>query len=226
MLKTKRSKLVGLSVVVLCAIGAGTAIAANTATDDHWNAGANQPFASQLASGSLAKFTSTLVTITCTNSTASGASIGAGPDVILPMNRPTFNDGTAPCTTNLGATATVTTAGTWHIVNISDASTSHCPAGTGGDETTGNGDCQLIVIPQDGVKVKFSAPLLCTLTIAPSGHVIVPLTVSDPGGTTPSTFTVDNAQVPFTGCGTSGTGTQTGTYVLTAPNGGVVFDNS
>ena len=226
MLKSKRIKLV-VVVGVLCAIGAGATAMAVTTTDDTWNAGASSPWAAHLAPGSTAKFSSSLVTITCSKSTSSGATIGASPDVgFLVMHHPTFNDGTGvPCTTNLGASATVTTAGTWKVANISDTTNSHCPAGTGNDETT-NADCQLILVPKGGATVTFGSPLNCALTIAPNGPVYIPLTVSDPGGTAKTKFTVDNAQVPFSGCGTSGTGTQTGTYMLTAPNGGVVFDNS
>lgn len=230
MLRSKRSKLVALAVAVLCVGGAGTAIAAVT-TEDSWNAGANTAWAAHLARGSNAMFSSTLVTITCTHSTSSGASIGAGPDVgFLVMHHPTFNNGvvsgvTQPCTTNLGATATVTTSGTWKVANISDTTNAACPTGTGNDETS-NADCQVILVPKAGATVVFGSPLNCTLTIAPSGPVNVPLTVADPGGTAKTKFTVDNAQVPFSGCGTSGTGTQTGTYQLTKPNTGVVFDNS
>lgn len=230
MLKSKRSKLVALCVGVLCAAGAGTAIAAASG-DDTWNAGASQPWAAHLATGSKAMFSSTLVTITCTKSGSSGASIGSAPDIgFIVMHHPFFNDGgsgstATPCTTNLGATATVTTSGTWKVANISDTTNAACPAGTGNDETS-NADCQIILVPKDGATVVFGAPLSCTLTIAPSGPVNVPLTVSDPGGTTKTKFTVDNAQVPFSGCGTSGTGTQTGTYQLSKPNNGIVFDNS
>lgn len=230
MLKSKRSKLIALCVGVLCAAGAGTAIAA-ASSDDTWNAGANTAWSAHLAKGSTAMFSSTLVTITCTNSGSSGGSIGSAPDVgFIVMHHPFFNDGvsggvTQPCTTNLGATATVTTSGTWKVANISDTTNSACPAGTGNDETTG-ADCQIILVPKGGATVVFSSPLSCTLTIAPNGPVNVPLTVSDPGGTTKTKYTVDNAQVPFSGCGTSGTGTQTGTYQLTKPNNGVLFDNS
>jgi hypothetical protein len=226
-LKSKRIKL-AVIVGTFCAVGAGATAMAVTPLDDTWNAGANSAFAAHLAPGSTAKFSSTLVTITCTKSTSSGGSIGSGPDVgFLVMHHPTFTDGVGvPCTTNVGASATVTESGTWRVANISDTTNSHCPTGTGNDETTTNKDCQLILVPKDGATVTFGSPLNCTLTIAPNGPVYVPLTVTDPGGTTKTRFTVDNAQVPFSGCGTSGTGTQTGTYMLTAPNGGVVYDNS
>lgn len=221
MLKTKRIKLAALAVGVLCVIGAGTAIAATT-SDDTWNAGANSAWTSSLSVGSTAKFSSTLVTITCTKSTASGASIGSAPDIgLLVMHRPTFTS----CTDNVGAPVTVTTTGIWHVSMNSDDANPACPAGTGNDEA-GGGDCQIIVVPKGGATVTFGSPLNCALTIAPSGTVNVPLTVKDPGGTTKTKFTVDNAQVPFSGCGTSGTGTQTGTYTLHTPNSGVVFDNS
>jgi hypothetical protein len=230
-LKTRRKKFIALFIGPLVTLAiAAAAVAASVATpEDHWNTGvANKAWAVALTLGSKATFASSVLTITCTSSTASGSTVGPAPDSgPQVMNPPTFTN----CTDTGAVTAPVTvstnsTNGSWTLTTVSDVGNTKCPAGTGKDETTGK-DCQLITVPKGGATVTFGKPLNCTLTVSPSGTTTVPLTVKDPGGTTPTSFTINKAKVPFAGCGLPpSTGLQSGSYTMSAPNNGVVFDNS
>lgn len=210
---------VGVASVVVASGAVATAVATNAGSDDKWVKGANSAWA---ASSSSTTFVSSVITITCKKDTASGSSVGAGPDIgFLAMNAPTFKS----CTDNLGGTDTVTTTKTgWKIAFISDIGNKACPAGTGKDETSG-GDCVVITVPKDAAKIVLGS-LGCTLTVQPSGPTNVGATVSDPGGTTKDKFTLSNQSVAYSGCSTSGTAKFSGTYTLSKPNNGVLVDSS
>lgn len=209
-----------MSVIsVLAASAAVVTTVATGASEDKWQKGANSAWT---ATSSKTTFVSSVVTITCTKNTASGSTVGSGPDIgFLAMNAPTFSS----CTDNFGGTDTVKTKATgWKIAFVSDIGNKACPAGTGKDETSG-GDCVVITVPKDAATIVLGS-LGCTLTVQPSGPTNVGAKVKDPGGTTKDTFTLSNQSVSYSGCATSGTAKFSGTYTLHSPNGGVLVDTS
>jgi hypothetical protein len=217
MLSRSKRKLTGLSVGVVTILAACAAVAmAATSTEDHWAAGANSSWS---ASSPKTTFVSSVITITCTTNTAGGSTVLAGPDRgFIAMNAPKFSN----CHNNLGGTDTVTTKSSgWQIAFVSDAALSKCRTT---DETSG-GDCVVVHVPQNAATIKDST-LGCTLTVQPGGATNLRATVHDPGGTTKDTFTLSSQPVSFSGCGTSGTASFSGTYTLHSPNNGVLVDKS
>ena len=197
------------------AMTAGTALA-SAGSEDSW---APPKWA---AASKSTTFTSSLVTVTCTNDTAGGNSIGSGPDAgALAMSAPKFSG----CTDSLGGTDTVTTKATgWTVSFVSDSADAGCPAGTGNDEAGGS-DCVVIGVPQNAATIVLGS-VGCSLTIQPGGATTVGATMADAGGKTKDSFTLNSQPLTFSGCGTSGSATFSGTYTLSSPNGGVLIDNS
>jgi hypothetical protein len=136
------------------------------------------------------------------------------------MTAPKFS----ACTDSLGGTDTVKTAASgWTVSFVSDSANPGCPAGTGNDDLGGS-DCVVIGVPQNAATIVLGS-VGCTLTIQPGGPTTVGATVSDPGGTTKDTFALSSQPLTFSGCGTSGTANFSGTYTMSAPNGGILVDN-
>jgi hypothetical protein len=216
--RISRRKFVSVFVAAVFALCLGAAIAL-AATDDVWNAGANSSWSA--TSGSIV-VSSSFATVTCTVANVSGSSTGASPDVgILGMNVPSGSG----CRDNLGGTDTVAANGNWSVQFASDTSPTACPSGTGNDETSGS-DCLIFGVPAGGIKMTVGGLGNCVVTFAPSAPFDAGATMSDPGGATQSSASFNLTNVPFTGCGSSGTVSVSGTYILQSPNGGVVTDNS
>ncbi len=222
MLKGSKRRLAVLSVTFTAVLagGAAAAVAVTAGSDDTWTAGANKAWA---ASSPKTTFVSSVITVSCTKNTAGGSSVSTGPDKgALAMNAPTFSS----CKDTLGGTDTVTTLKTgWKVAFVSDLGNAKCPKGTGKDETSG-GDCVVITVPKDGATIKLGGLGGCILTVQPNGPGMVGASATDPGGTTKDTFKLTSQPVAFSGCGTSGTAKFSGTYTLSAPNGGVLVDKS
>jgi hypothetical protein len=133
------------------------------------------------------------------------------------------------CKDSLGGTDKVTTAASgWTVHFFSDTGTvgtGKCPAGTGKDETSGS-DCVVIGVPKNAATIAVGGGA-CTLTVQPNGPTTVGAKVTDPGGTAKDTFTLTSQPLSFAGCGViSGSAAFSGTYTLSAPNGGVLVDKS
>jgi len=204
-----------LAIIAVCA---GVAIGAS---EDKWAAGANLPWT---ASSPKTTFVSSVATVTCTTNSASGPTVGAGPDVgALAMNAPKFSN----CKDNLGGTDTVTTASSgWKVSFVSDLGNSKCPSGTGKDETSG-GDCVVVLVPRRAATIIVGGLNACPITVQPNGPTNVGAKATDPGGTTKDTLVLSNQPVAFTGCGVlSGTAKFSGTYTLKSPHNGVLVDSS
>jgi hypothetical protein len=220
MLKTRKRKLIALCAGALSILTVGAAVAV-AASEDTWAKGANTAWA---ASSSLTQFQVLgLIGNHCTSNTAGGTSVGAGPDnPPLAAKAPQFNN----CTDTAGQEDDVTTiAAGWKVQFQSDKKNAKCPGGAGSDETSG-ADCVAITVPKNAATVLFGGLGDCKLTVQPNGPTIVYASVSDPGGTTKNTFTLTNQPLQVSGCGAGGSATFSGTYTLSAPNGGVLVDNS
>jgi hypothetical protein len=100
----------------------------------------------------------------------------SGP-VTIPVNAPTFTNNGGGCPTNIGATTTTTTSGSWSL------------SGQNGSTITG-----YLTVPKAGAVVTTSNG--CTITIAPNGPVNVNGTWTNGNSRTPSRLTISNAPVP------------------------------
>jgi hypothetical protein len=198
-----------LATAALCAAGVGAAVALASGDSDD-----------TLPVSKAFKATSTTAT---TFTTPSGAAVScpAGKSVLEfstnasgtiaqvdNLTSKTFGPG---CTVTGGATAEVTTTGTWSAT-YSDNRAETEPTG---DETLGNNDDLLLIIPEKGATITIPATG-CVLTIAPSGSISVEAAYNDSTGVA----TVTDAQVPYSsngvglGCPGSGNASFTGTYKL------------
>jgi hypothetical protein len=220
MLKTRTTKLTALFASVLSVLAVGAAVALG-ASEDSWKAGANKAWS---ASSPKTTFVSTAATITCTTNTASGPSVGSGPDIgALTMNAPKFSN----CKDSLGDPATVTTkASGWTVSFISDIGNTKCPVGTGKDEISG-ADCVVVGVPKNAATIVLGGVKACTITVQPNGPTKVGAKATDPGGTTKDKIAVSSQPLSYKGCGVlSGTAKFSGTYTLKSPNSGVLVDRS
>lgn len=196
------------------AIGGLTAAAPASAADPSSTTvtPAGDGFSASLASGTTADFTVGSVTVSCDNSTASGAVPAApgnhndaGP-VSGTLTPAVFdNGGGAACSTNVVfTTATTTTTGDWTL------SLQYDPAGS--TVTMG--------IPQGGVVTQTSGLASCTVTVAPDAATDVVGSWVPGDGTNPPQL-VFNTSVPISvsggfGCPTSSTSADfAATYVTT-----------
>jgi hypothetical protein len=222
MLKTRRKRFVVLCIGALCLLATAGAGAASAQPEDTW---APPTWAASSKSTTFADNTVGL-TVTCTTNTASGKSIGSGPDVgALAMTAPKFSN----CQDSFGGSDTVTTAKSgWTISFVSDSADPGCPAGTGNDESSG-ADCVVLGVPQNAATIAIGAIPGCTITVASSGATTVGATMADPGGTKKNTFTLSGQSLAYTATGcplSGGTAQFSGVYTLSAPNKGVLVDNS
>ncbi|HEX8646212.1 MAG TPA: hypothetical protein VF715_04885 [Thermoleophilaceae bacterium] len=97
--------------------------------------------------------------------------------VTIPVNPPTFTNNGGACPTNIGATTTTTTSGSWTL------------SGQNGSPITG-----YLTVPRNGAVVSTSNG--CTITIAPSAAVNVNGTWTNGSGSTPSRLTITNQPIP------------------------------
>jgi hypothetical protein len=224
MIAIRKKMFVGVFAVALFAFGATAASA--LADTDTWV----PPAWAAKSSSTTFSDPSTGLAVTCTTNTASGNSIGTGPDIgALAMKAPTFKN----CTDSLGGADTVKPKSSgWTISFISDIGNAKCPSGTGTDDGGGS-DCVVIGVPQNAAVINVGGLPGCTLTVQPGGATSVGATVSDPGGKTKDTFTLSGgpedqlsySATPSTCLGiTGGTAFFSGTYTLSAPNSGVLVD--
>lgn len=174
---------------------------------------AGDGFSSTLADGTTADFAVGSVTVSCANSTDSGA-VPAAPDnhsdagpVSSALAPPVFdNGGGAPCKTNVAlTTAATTTSGDWTLALQYDAAGSTVTLG----------------IPQGGVVTTTSGLASCTVTVAPDGPADVTGSWVPGDGTNLPELVFSGATVPISvaggfGCPTAQTSASfSATYLTT-----------
>lgn len=200
-MKAMQIRVVGLVVAATAWFAAAPAHAQSTTVT---TPGDN--FSAALTSGTNVQLKVSTVTVTCNQSTTTGA-VPAAPSnhnasgpVTGPISNPTFsNSGSAACPTNISGSATTTTSGAWQI------------SLQNGSPSTGT-----LIIPQNGVTTVANIfGVVCTAKVAPNGPISVTGTWTNGSGGTKSKV-VFNA----TGLPTSVTGS------ILCPKGSASFSAS
>lgn len=112
-------------------------------------------------------FAAGAITVTCTTSTAGGKTPKSG--VKFTINpKPTFSDGSGPCTDSLGFTDTTVTSGTWSLkfVNPSELEVVVPVAGAVVHNTAG---CAITLAPTKALNIKGTYDGVSKFTINATG---------------------------------------------------------